>query len=63
MMTSCVFLLFLHTQDGDIIAPELTPLKKSWSNNNDGEDGGEGSSGEVKYSALNGPKKAKKLDF
>ncbi|XP_030279786.1 deoxynucleoside triphosphate triphosphohydrolase SAMHD1 [Sparus aurata] len=59
----CMDKNFSKPQDGDIIAPELTPLKKSWSNNNDGEDGGEGSSGEVKYSALNGQKKAKKLDF
>uniref|UniRef100_A0A3Q1HHM7 Deoxynucleoside triphosphate triphosphohydrolase SAMHD1 n=1 Tax=Anabas testudineus TaxID=64144 RepID=A0A3Q1HHM7_ANATE len=30
---------FSKPQDGDIIAPELTPLKASWANNNEGETG------------------------
>lgn len=47
---------FIHTQDGDIIAPELTPLKASWSNNNEGEGG---SSREVNCVSVNGNKKAK----
>lgn len=35
----CMDKNFSKPQDGDIIAPELTPLKASWSNNNEGEDG------------------------
>lgn len=34
----CMDKNFSKPQDGDIIAPELTPLKASWSNNNEGED-------------------------
>lgn len=33
-----------HTQDGDIIAPDLTPLKPSWQENNKGKEGEDGSS-------------------
>lgn len=33
----CMDKNFTKPQDGDIIAPELTPLKASWSNTNDGE--------------------------
>ncbi|KAM3871742.1 deoxynucleoside triphosphate triphosphohydrolase SAMHD1 [Diretmus argenteus] len=36
----CMNMNFSKPQDGDVIAPELTPLKASWSNNNEGEDGG-----------------------
>ncbi|KAM4610286.1 deoxynucleoside triphosphate triphosphohydrolase SAMHD1-like [Polymixia lowei] len=50
---------FSKPQDGDIIAPELTPLKLSWSNNNDGEDGGDDCSGGVNSANGNGRKKAK----
>ncbi|XP_056129818.1 deoxynucleoside triphosphate triphosphohydrolase SAMHD1 [Lampris incognitus] len=35
---------FTKPQDGDVVAPELTPLKKSWSENNEGEDSKAGSS-------------------
>lgn len=41
-------------QDSDIIAPELTPLKASWSNNNEGEETVDGS---IDYSNLNGKAK------
>lgn len=44
-------------QDGDIIAPELTPLKASWSNIN--EDSEEGASTEANGVNLNGKKTAK----
>nr|XP_020463719.1 deoxynucleoside triphosphate triphosphohydrolase SAMHD1-like [Monopterus albus] len=37
----CMDMNFSKPQDGDIIAPELTPLKPSWSKNNEGEDGEE----------------------
>ncbi|XP_072305906.1 deoxynucleoside triphosphate triphosphohydrolase SAMHD1 [Eucyclogobius newberryi] len=33
----CMDKNFSKPQDGDIIAPELTPLKASWCNNNEGE--------------------------
>lgn len=49
---------FTKPQDGDIIAPELTPLKDSWSNNNEGEDGEVGGSRAVNGS-VNGQKRAK----
>lgn len=55
--------VFIHTQDGDIIAPELTPLKASWSNNNEGEDGEVGSSREVKCVSVNGKKVKTQLTF
>ncbi|XP_070766298.1 deoxynucleoside triphosphate triphosphohydrolase SAMHD1-like [Enoplosus armatus] len=51
--------VFIRTQDGDIIAPELTPLKASWSNNNEGEGGEGGSFRKVNYASVNGQKKAK----
>lgn len=35
----CIDMDFSKPQDGDIIAPELTPLKPSWRNNNEGEEG------------------------
>lgn len=55
----CMNMNFSKPQDGDIIAPELTPLKKSWANNNEGEDGeGFGSTASV-----NGQKSVKKLSF
>lgn len=55
----CMDRNFSKPQDGDIIAPELTPLKASWSNNNnEGECSGNGSTSENCVSA-NGPKKAK----
>lgn len=34
----CMDMNFSKPQDGDVIAPELTPLKASWANNNNGED-------------------------
>ncbi|KAJ8016325.1 hypothetical protein DPEC_G00006020 [Dallia pectoralis] len=40
----CMDMNFSKPQDGDIIAPELTPLKASWANNSDGEDGKAGRS-------------------
>jgi len=49
---------FVHMQDGDIIAPELTPLKASWCNN-DGEDGDDGGSQKTNRALVNGHKKAK----
>ncbi|KAM6924386.1 deoxynucleoside triphosphate triphosphohydrolase SAMHD1-like [Xenentodon cancila] len=36
----CMDRNFSKPRDGDIIAPELTPLKASWRNNNEGEEGG-----------------------
>uniref|UniRef100_A0AAV2LXC0 Deoxynucleoside triphosphate triphosphohydrolase SAMHD1 n=1 Tax=Knipowitschia caucasica TaxID=637954 RepID=A0AAV2LXC0_KNICA len=41
----CMDKNFSKPQDGDIIAPELTPLKASWSNNNEGEERVERNSG------------------
>uniref|UniRef100_A0A3Q4H9Z8 Deoxynucleoside triphosphate triphosphohydrolase SAMHD1 n=1 Tax=Neolamprologus brichardi TaxID=32507 RepID=A0A3Q4H9Z8_NEOBR len=53
----CMDRNFSKPQDGDIIAPELTPLKPSWSNNdNDSE---EGASTEANCVNLNGKKTAK----
>ncbi|TKS77698.1 Deoxynucleoside triphosphate triphosphohydrolase SAMHD1 [Collichthys lucidus] len=55
----CMDMNFSKPRDGDIIAPELTPLKTSWSNNNEGE-GDEGSSSRaVNHAAVNGQGKAK----
>ncbi|XP_053172853.1 deoxynucleoside triphosphate triphosphohydrolase SAMHD1 [Scomber japonicus] len=60
----CMDKNFSKPQDGDIIAPELTPLKASWSNNNEGDDGGDGSSKEANWPRVNGQEKAKtKLSF
>ncbi|CAI5647726.1 unnamed protein product [Oreochromis niloticus] len=53
----CMDRNFSKPQDGDIIAPELTPLKPSWSNNN--EDSEEGASTEANSINLNGKKTAK----
>ncbi|XP_060912848.1 deoxynucleoside triphosphate triphosphohydrolase SAMHD1 [Labrus mixtus] len=53
----CMDMNFSKPQDGDIIAPELTPLKKSWSNTNEGEDGGISSQG--RSASANGQVKAK----
>lgn len=50
----CMDKNFSKPQDGDIIAPELTPLKASWSNNNEGE---ERESCSIDYSNLNGKAK------
>ena len=47
------------SQDGDIIAPELTPQKPSWSNNNEGEGSESGGSTELNCATVNGQKKAK----
>lgn len=53
----CMDRNFSKPQDGDIIAPELTPLKASWSNIN--EDSEEGASTEANGVNLNGKKTAK----
>nr|XP_014268301.2 deoxynucleoside triphosphate triphosphohydrolase SAMHD1 [Maylandia zebra] len=53
----CMDRNFSKPQDGDIIAPELTPLKPSWSNIN--EDSEEGTSTEANGVNLNGKKTAK----
>lgn len=50
----CMDKNFTKPQDSDIIAPELTPLKASWSNNNEGE---ETEDGNIDYSNLNGKAK------
>lgn len=42
-----------HTQDGDIIAPDLTPLKKDWPKNNEDEEGEDGSSAAASYARGN----------
>ncbi|XP_040009322.1 deoxynucleoside triphosphate triphosphohydrolase SAMHD1 isoform X2 [Xiphias gladius] len=55
----CMDKNFSKPQDGDIIAPELTPLKASWSNHNEGEDCEAGGSREVNGVRANGKKKAK----
>lgn len=48
--------VFIHTQDGDIIAPELTPLKASWANNNEGETGEVDGIRELNHVSVNGEK-------
>ncbi|XP_041859789.1 deoxynucleoside triphosphate triphosphohydrolase SAMHD1 [Melanotaenia boesemani] len=55
----CMNKNFSKPQDGDIIAPELTPLKPSWRNNNDGEDGEDNGSKETNCAPVNGHSKAK----
>ncbi|KAF1390394.1 hypothetical protein PFLUV_G00057590 [Perca fluviatilis] len=55
----CMNMNFSKPQDGDIIAPELTPLKASWSNNNEGEDGEGGGLREGNCASVNGQKRAK----
>ncbi|XP_072223758.1 deoxynucleoside triphosphate triphosphohydrolase SAMHD1 [Leuresthes tenuis] len=54
----CMNKNFSKPQDGDIIAPELTPLKASWCNN-DGEDSDDGGSQKTNRALVNGHKKAK----
>ncbi|XP_068191639.1 deoxynucleoside triphosphate triphosphohydrolase SAMHD1 [Antennarius striatus] len=55
----CIEMDFSKPQDCDIIAPELTPLKASWLNNNQGEDEEGGSSTAVNSTGQNRPKKVK----
>ncbi|KAK5894780.1 hypothetical protein CesoFtcFv8_011436 [Champsocephalus esox] len=55
----CINMNLSKPQDGDIIAPELTPQKPSWSNNNEGEGSESGGSTEVNCATVNGQKKAK----
>lgn len=50
-----------HMQDGDIIAPDLTPLKKDWHENSEDEEGEDGSSVAASYNLENRAKSAKKL--
>lgn len=38
-----------HTQDGDVIAPELTPLKPEWQPKSEDEEGNDGSSAAPSY--------------
>uniref|UniRef100_A0A7N6A1L4 Deoxynucleoside triphosphate triphosphohydrolase SAMHD1 n=1 Tax=Anabas testudineus TaxID=64144 RepID=A0A7N6A1L4_ANATE len=47
---------FSKPQDGDIIAPELTPLKASWANNNEGETGEVDGIRELNHVSVNGEK-------
>uniref|UniRef100_A0A3Q3LLM6 Deoxynucleoside triphosphate triphosphohydrolase SAMHD1 n=1 Tax=Mastacembelus armatus TaxID=205130 RepID=A0A3Q3LLM6_9TELE len=54
----CMDRNFSKPQDGDIIAPELTPLKPNWLNSSD-KDGEHGSCKDVKPGKVNGPTKAK----
>ncbi|XP_070695451.1 deoxynucleoside triphosphate triphosphohydrolase SAMHD1 isoform X2 [Pempheris klunzingeri] len=58
----CMNMNFSKPQDGDIIAPELTPLKESWVNR-EGEDGEECSSAKVNCVRVNGQKVKYRLDF
>uniref|UniRef100_A0A4W5K0L1 Deoxynucleoside triphosphate triphosphohydrolase SAMHD1 n=1 Tax=Hucho hucho TaxID=62062 RepID=A0A4W5K0L1_9TELE len=51
----CMDMNFSKPQDGDVIAPELTPLKASWANNNGSEDNDEeDSQGGRGWAAVNG---------
>ncbi|XP_029582533.1 deoxynucleoside triphosphate triphosphohydrolase SAMHD1 isoform X3 [Salmo trutta] len=51
----CMDRNFSKPQDGDVIAPELTPLKASWAHNNDTEDNDEeDSQGGRGWAAVNG---------
>ncbi|XP_061591983.1 deoxynucleoside triphosphate triphosphohydrolase SAMHD1 [Cololabis saira] len=52
----CMDRNFSKPRDGDIIAPELTPLKASWCNNNEGEESDEGGSKETNRAPMNGRK-------
>ncbi|XP_033825777.1 deoxynucleoside triphosphate triphosphohydrolase SAMHD1 [Periophthalmus magnuspinnatus] len=52
----CMDKNFSKPQDGDIIAPELTPLKASWLNNSEGEECVESN---TSYSHLNGTAKVR----
>lgn len=59
----CMDRNFSKPQDGDIIAPELTPLKLSWRNNNEGEESNCSSSTETNP-VVNGFSRAKtQLNF
>ncbi|XP_014843525.1 PREDICTED: deoxynucleoside triphosphate triphosphohydrolase SAMHD1-like [Poecilia mexicana] len=59
----CMDRNFSKPQDGDVIAPELTPLKPSWCTNNEGEDS-DGCSSKETNVHMNGVKKAKtQLNF
>ncbi|XP_071777150.1 deoxynucleoside triphosphate triphosphohydrolase SAMHD1-like [Centroberyx gerrardi] len=55
----CMNMNFSKPQDGDVIAPELTPLKDSWSNNNEGESGEDDGTRAINWANVNGQKKAK----
>uniref|UniRef100_A0A3P9LMH0 Deoxynucleoside triphosphate triphosphohydrolase SAMHD1 n=1 Tax=Oryzias latipes TaxID=8090 RepID=A0A3P9LMH0_ORYLA len=55
----CMNKNFSKPQDGDIIAPELTPLKASWCNNNEGENSDEANPEERNKNLVNGQKKIK----
>lgn len=52
-----------HTQDGDIIAPDLTPLKKDWQENSEDEEGEDGCSEAASYTRENHAKSAKNRLF
>ncbi|XP_075902012.1 deoxynucleoside triphosphate triphosphohydrolase SAMHD1 [Nelusetta ayraudi] len=56
---------FSKPQNGDIIAPELTPLKSDWNsnNNNEGEGGGGGSGSAAAYNSARGASRPKKKLF
>ncbi|CAJ1085055.1 deoxynucleoside triphosphate triphosphohydrolase SAMHD1 [Xyrichtys novacula] len=54
---------FSKPQNGDIIAPELTPLKESWSNDNEKDDGEGRSIWEVHNASTSGKKGRKNLNF
>lgn len=58
-VSTMVSFVSVHTQDGDIIAPELTPLKPSWANANEVEDDEEGVSTEANSVSANGQKTAR----
>uniref|UniRef100_A0A3B3C2U0 Deoxynucleoside triphosphate triphosphohydrolase SAMHD1 n=1 Tax=Oryzias melastigma TaxID=30732 RepID=A0A3B3C2U0_ORYME len=55
----CINKNFSKPQDGDIIAPELTPLKLSWCNSNEGEDSDEAKPLGRTATLVNGHKKIK----
>ncbi|KAF6714556.1 Deoxynucleoside triphosphate triphosphohydrolase SAMHD1 [Oryzias melastigma] len=55
----CINKNFSKPQDGDIIAPELTPLKLSWCNSNEGEDSDEAKPIGRTATLANGHKKIK----
>ncbi|KAF7659906.1 hypothetical protein LDENG_00291200 [Lucifuga dentata] len=50
---------FSKPQDGDIIAPELTPLKPSWSNKKEGEDGEDEGCRAINWAKVNGQSNVK----
>uniref|UniRef100_A0A668A2T8 Deoxynucleoside triphosphate triphosphohydrolase SAMHD1 n=1 Tax=Myripristis murdjan TaxID=586833 RepID=A0A668A2T8_9TELE len=56
----CMDMNFSKPQDGDVIAPELTPLKAGWSNNNEGEDDEDDGCRPVNWETVNGQNRAKK---